>query len=58
MSDQAKNMLGFDAEEALTDVKEWDERIHPEEREKSDQTVMDYFEGKACLLYTSPSPRD
>ena len=47
MSDQAKNMLGFDSKEALTDVKEWDERIHPEEREKSDQALMDYFEGKA-----------
>ncbi|MBK5193636.1 MAG: PAS domain S-box protein [Flavobacteriaceae bacterium] len=47
MSEQAKNMLGFDAEEALTDVKEWNERVHPEEREKLDQAVMDYFEGKA-----------
>ena len=47
MSDQAKNMLGFDAEEALIDVKEWDERIHPEERKKSDQAIMDYFEGKS-----------
>jgi PAS domain S-box-containing protein len=47
MSDQAKNMLGFDAKEALTDIKEWDERIHPEERKKSDQALMDYFEGKA-----------
>jgi len=46
MSDRAKNMLGFDAAEALIDVKEWDERIHPQERKKSDQAVMDYFEGK------------
>lgn len=47
MSEQAKNMLGFDAAEALTDVKKWDKRIHPEEREKSQRAVMDYFEGKA-----------
>lgn len=47
MSEQAKHMLGFEAEEALTDIKEWDERIHPEEREKSDQALKDYFEGKA-----------
>ena len=47
MSDQAKNMLGFDAVEALTDVKEWDERIHPEERKRSDQAMTDCFEGKA-----------
>ena len=47
MSEQAKNMLGFDAEEALTDVKKWDKRIHPEEREKSEKAVKDYFEGNA-----------
>ncbi|MCJ7758335.1 MAG: PAS domain S-box protein, partial [Gillisia sp.] len=46
MSDQAKSMLGFDAEEALTDVKEWDERIHPEERKRSDQALMDCLDGK------------
>ena len=46
MSDRAKNMLGFDAEEALTDIKKWDQRIHPEERERSDKAVKDYFEGK------------
>ena len=45
MSEQAKNMLGFDAADALIDVKEWDERVHPEEIEKSDQAMSDYFEG-------------
>jgi len=46
MSEQAKNMLGFDAAEALTDVKEWDERIHPEERKTSDQAVKDCLDEK------------
>ena len=47
MSDQAKKMLGFEPEESLTDIEEWDNRIHPDEREKSDRALEDYFEGKA-----------
>lgn len=47
MSDQAKKMLGFAPEESLTDIEKWDNRIHPEERDMSDQALKDYFEGKA-----------
>lgn len=47
MSNEAKAMLGFEPEESLTDIEEWDNRIHPEERGKSDNALKDYFEGKA-----------
>ena len=47
MSDQAKNMLGFSPEESLTDVSEWDNRIHPDDRKKSDLALKNYFEDKA-----------
>lgn len=47
MSDQAKNMLGFESEESLTDIIEWDNRIHPDDREGSDLALKDYFEGRA-----------
>ena len=46
MSDQAKQMLGFDPEESLTDIEAWDNRIHPDDREKSDKALKDYFEDK------------
>ncbi|WP_051227859.1 PAS domain S-box protein [Gillisia sp. JM1] len=47
MSDQAKIMLGFNTEESLTDIKDWDNRIHPDDREGSDLALKDYFEGRA-----------
>ncbi|CAM4248478.1 PAS domain S-box protein [Gillisia hiemivivida] len=47
MSDQAKIMLGFNTEESLTDINEWDNRIHPDDREGSDLALKDYFEGRA-----------
>ncbi len=47
MSDEAKSMLGFGPEESLTDIEAWDNRIHPEERGKSDKALKDYFEGNA-----------
>ncbi len=46
MSDQAKQMLGYDPEESLTDIEEWDNRIHTDDREKSDKALKDYFEGQ------------
>ncbi|RKS50521.1 PAS domain S-box-containing protein [Gillisia mitskevichiae] len=46
MSDQAKKMLGFDPQESLTDISKWDNRIHSEDREKSDLALKDYFEGR------------
>ncbi|WP_198012040.1 PAS domain S-box protein [Gillisia sp. CAL575] len=47
MSDQAKKMLGFDPEESLTNVSDWDNRIHPDDRDKSDLALKDYFEKRA-----------
>ncbi len=51
MSDQAKKMLGFDPEESLTNVEEWDSRIHPEEREKSEKALQDYFNNIVPIYY-------
>jgi len=51
MSAQAKKMLGFEPEESLIDVEEWDNRIHPEEREKSQKALEDYFNNIAPVYY-------
>ena len=34
-----------------------DHQLHPT-RENLDRALITAFQGKACLLYTSPSPRD
>ena len=47
MSDQAKIMLGFNPEESLTNIDDWDNRMHPDDREKSDLAMKEYFEGSA-----------
>ncbi|MCF4102744.1 PAS domain S-box protein [Gillisia sp. M10.2A] len=49
LSNHAKNMLGFDSDEALTDIKDWDDRIHPNDKEKSNRAVKDYFDNKVPL---------
>ncbi|TVZ27696.1 PAS domain S-box-containing protein [Gillisia sp. Hel_I_86] len=51
MSDRAKEMLGFDPEESLTDIEEWDKRIHPEEQKKSEKALQDYFNNIVTIYY-------
>ncbi|WBL26975.1 PAS domain S-box protein [Zunongwangia sp. HGR-M22] len=45
LSLRAKEMLGFDKSDDLTDSEKWDKRIHPEDREKSEKALKDYFDG-------------
>lgn len=51
MSDQAKIMLGYDPKESLTDIKEWDSRIHPDEQKKSEKALQDYFNNIVPIYY-------
>ena len=45
LSKRAKEMLGFDESDELSDVEEWDQRIHPNDREKSErQSLNDELE--------------
>ncbi len=41
-----KAMLGYGFDEISNDLKEWEKRLHPDERERALQTVRDYVEGK------------
>ena len=51
LSKRAKEMLGFDESDDLTDVTEWDKRIHPSDVEKSEKALEDYFSGKVAVYH-------
>ena len=51
LSVKAKQMLGFEESENLTNVEEWDKRIHPKDREKSEKALQDYFTGKSPIYH-------
>ncbi|UAB83764.1 PAS domain S-box protein [Zunongwangia sp. SCSIO 43204] len=51
LSKRAKEMLGFDESDELSDVEEWDQRIHPNDREKSEKALEDYFNGNVSVYH-------
>ena len=42
-----KEMLGFAESEIGNELKEWDDRIHPDDREQALKTIADYADGKS-----------
>ena len=42
-----KEMLGFAESEIGNGLKEWDDRIHPDDREQALKTITDYADGKS-----------
>ena len=42
-----KEMLGFSENEIGNGLKEWDDRIHPDDREQALKTIADYADGKS-----------
>ena len=42
-----KEMLGFAESEIGNGLKEWDDRIHPDDREQALKTIADYADGKS-----------
>ena len=42
-----KSMLGYEDEEITSDFKEWQERLHPDDRERAIVCVQEYLEGKS-----------
>ncbi len=45
-SDRYKEMLGFTDEEVDNNVKEWNNRVHPDDAASLEQAVSDYLSGK------------
>ena len=45
-SDRYKEMLGFNNEEVDNNVKEWNNRVHPDDAASLEQAVSDYLSGK------------
>jgi diguanylate cyclase (GGDEF)-like protein/PAS domain S-box-containing protein len=45
-SDRYKEMLGFNNEEVDNNIKEWNNRVHPDDAASLDQAVSDYLSGK------------
>ncbi len=41
-----KSMLGYEDHEIGNDFREWENRLHPEDRERALATVQDYLEGR------------
>ena len=46
-SDRYKEMLGFSDEEVDSSIKEWNNRVHPDDAASLDEAVSDYLSGKA-----------
>ncbi|MDN3593693.1 PAS domain S-box protein [Zunongwangia endophytica] len=58
LSKRAKNMLGFEEHEDLSDAEKWDTRIHPDDREKSEKALRDYFDGVTSVYHIEKRVRD
>ncbi len=48
-SDTWKRMLGFEPEEISNDLKEWEQRVHPDDIKQVMQDLNDHLEGKSEL---------
>ena len=48
-SDTWKRMLGFEPEEISNDLKEWEDRVHPEDMKQVILDINDHLEGKTEL---------
>ncbi|MCL6218852.1 PAS domain S-box protein [Zunongwangia pacifica] len=51
LSVRAREMLGFEESDDLTNVEEWDKRIHPRDQERSEKALRDYFTGKTPIYH-------
>jgi PAS domain S-box-containing protein len=41
-----KSMLGYEEDELADSFDEWQSRLHPKDRERAEQTIQDYLEGR------------